>query len=91
MSFSPISAEMPKSTTFAPVDVSMTLAGVTSRCTMPRECAAASAAETSEQMRTAAGHGSRRTRASTAARDSPSTSSITTYGTGSPSTVVASP
>ena len=67
---------MPKSSTFTPAGVSMTLAGLTSRCTMPSACAAASAAATSAQTRTAIRQSSGPARRC-AASVSPSASSIT--------------
>ena len=81
LSLSPTSAEMPKSTTFTPVGVSMTLPGVTSRCTTPRACAAASAEATSAPMVIASRHGSCPSRPSRPLSGPPSTSSMTTYGT----------
>ncbi len=75
---------MPKSTTFTPVAVSITLPGVTSRCTTPRACAVASAEATSAATVTASRHGRRPSRANRAVSGPPSINSITTYGTVNP-------
>ncbi len=86
----PTRVAMPKSSTFAPVAVIMTLAGVTSRWTMPSRCAAASASATCAPVSTAAGQGSgpsvRRWSSS-----SPLSSSITTNEVIEPSGATVSP
>src|SRR6266511_753995 len=76
----PISAEIPKSTSFAPVEPSITLPGLTSRCTRPAAWAAPRPAATSAQTGSARGHGSGPVRSSSA-RLGPSISSMTMYGT----------
>jgi hypothetical protein len=78
-SASPTAAEMPKSTSLTPPEVTITLLGLTSRCTTPRACAAASAAATWAQISAAERHGSAPP-ARMSASERPSTSSITTYG-----------
>ncbi len=70
----------PKSSSFTPDFVSMTLAGFRSRWTMPFRCAAARAAQISEPMRARASVGIG-PRASRAASVSPSRSSVTAYET----------
>jgi len=77
----PTIAEIPKSTTLAPAPVSITFTGVMSRCTTPWACAVASAEATSTDMVTASRQGIGPCRAIRAETDSPSFSSITTYGT----------
>jgi len=84
------SAAMPKSNTRVPVGVSMTLPGLTSRWTTPSRCAAASAPATSAQTWTASRHGSAPAR-SRLARVSPSSSSMTRYGTTTPPAILTSP
>jgi len=81
---------MPKSTTFAPEGESSTLAGLMSRCTSPRAWAAASAAATCAPIRSAcrAGTGPERSRSASVG---PGTSSMTTYGSGSPDSPTDSP
>ncbi len=86
----PAGAAMPKSSTFAPVSVSITFAGLMSRCTTPMRCAAASAPATCPAVRTASGQASGPP-ASRSASVCPSTSSITRYGTTTPLSSVASP
>ena len=66
----------PKSSSFAPDFVSMTLAGFKSRWTMPFRCAAVSAAHISAPIRASASVGIG-PRASRAASVSPSSSSVT--------------
>jgi hypothetical protein len=75
---------IPKSSTFAPVGVIITLAGVTSRWTMPSRCAAASASATSAHTRTATGQGSGPS-VSRASSSSPVSSSSTTNAVTVPS------
>ncbi len=66
----------PKSSSFGPPLVSMTLPGLRSRCTIPRSCAAASATAISLPSSSASSSG-RRSRASRAASVSPSRYSMT--------------
>jgi hypothetical protein len=79
----PAAAAIPKSTTLAPVGVTITFAGLMSRCTRPSACAAASAEATSPQIRKTARGGSG-PNATRWARVGPLTSSITTYGRHAP-------
>ncbi len=81
---------MPKSSTLAPVAVSMMLAGVTSRCTMPSRCAAATASATCAHTSTAWRHGSGPA-VSRASSSSPASSSITTNAVTVPSGATVSP
>jgi hypothetical protein len=80
----PIAAAMPKSTTLTPAGVTITLAGLMSRCTSPSACAAASAADTSAPTRIA-NRGGTGPASSRSCSVPPRTSSITTYGTQAPS------
>jgi hypothetical protein len=76
-------AAMPKSTTLAPVSVTITLAGLMSRCTRPSACAAASAAATSAATRIAK-RGDIGPLSIRCCKVLPRTSSITTYGIEAP-------
>jgi hypothetical protein len=68
---------MPKSMTLTPRGVSMTLAGFTSRWTMPASCASASASATSAPMAAASPGAMGPSRRRWSASVSPFTSSIT--------------
>ena len=82
---------MPKSITLtAPALVNMTLAGLMSRCTMPCRWEKSSAAQTSATISMARLSGSGPSRFSRSRSVSPSTYSITMYGTG-PASVEVSP
>ena len=72
------SCARPKSSSLAPARVSMTFAGLRSRCTMPRWCAAASAPASWLPSASTSGTGSA-PRSSRAASVSPSSLSITRY------------
>ena len=69
---------MPKSMTLTSPDwLSMTLAGLMSRCTIPAVCATSRAVQTSAVISSARGGGSRRCSSSSSRRVRPSTYSMT--------------
>ncbi len=83
---------MPKSITLtAPVVVSITLAGLMSRCTMPLRWLKSSAEHTSAVISMARSGCRRPSSASTSLRVRPSTYSMTMNGSGTPSALVSSP
>lgn len=87
MPASPMARAMPKSMTLTwPVRVSMTFAGLMSRCTMPARCEYSSAWRMPTVISRVRSGSSLRPECSSSRRVDPSTYSITMYGMETPST-----